>query len=164
MSCSVNYKVIKLLTNIVETTMLQPVARHITYDIWNKQNLPLADVPYITDDLFPELVDSKKDKRILAVKQLLHADRCTNAIMYQPLSMMPWHTNSNYPGTRTYYTFSKGNSVFRYLKDGCVVDKQECPGWNINIFDVSASEPLWHTIWTEHERYAFGFIKLKESL
>jgi hypothetical protein len=73
---------------------------------------------------------------------------------------MLWHTNSDDPGTRIYYTYSNKLSIFRYIdKDtGQIVDDIDNVGWTARKFDITdESNPFWHTIWTSSLRFSFGF-------
>lgn len=150
-------KIITLLSDVIKTSSILEKPYNITKSMWLAQPFPDTDIIYSSHKLFPELVDVKQDRRILATIKLLGADSCTNAIMYQPLSMMTWHTNSNSAGYRLYITYSLGDSIFRYIKNNKIIDINEQPGWNINYFKIDSTDLLWHTIWTKHKRYAFGF-------
>lgn len=85
----------------------------------------------------------------------------TNAMVYPAGSMMAWHTNSDRPGRRRYYTWSEqGGGVFRYLDPatGEVVDDEEPAGWLIREFTIPDRGVLWHTIFAPVERWSFGFL------
>jgi hypothetical protein len=94
------------------------------------------------------------------VKNILNATTITNSVIYAPNSCMLWHTNSDDPGTRIYYTYSNKLSIFRYIdKDtGQIVDDIDNVGWTARKFDITdESNPFWHTIWTSSLRFSFGF-------
>lgn len=91
--------------------------------------------------------------------KLINAYECTNAIVYGPQSTMEWHTNSNNIGYRTYYTYTIGKGIFRYKdpKSGEFINSYDNAGWTVRKFKIDREEPLWHTIWAEKLRFAFGF-------
>jgi hypothetical protein len=98
-----------------------------------------------------------KNKLISAAGHLLGADQCTNAILYPAMSIMAWHTNADMPGIRTYYTYTEGRAIFRYYLDGEYHEDEDNIGWTARQFIIDPKAPLWHTVWTEKPRYAFGF-------
>lgn len=102
---------------------------------------------------------SLNDSRVMAVANIIGATSCTNAIVYPPGSILHWHTNANDPGIRTYYTFSLGRGVFRYKEPGKrkIVNSEDNIGWTCRRFEVNPQKPLWHTVWAESVRFAFGF-------
>jgi len=104
--------------------------------------------------------ESEKQLKLLAeVKDILGASSSTNAIMYYPKTAMKWHTNSNILGTRIYIVLNTKEGIFRY-KDpftGEIVDSYDNKGWTIRKFKISKDYKLWHTIWSEGRRFAFGF-------
>lgn len=83
----------------------------------------------------------------------------SNAIVYNPMSFMPWHTNSNAPGRRHYFTYTQGEAMFRWQHPitGQTHEEIEIPGWTYRTFVISPSTHLWHTIWTAQTRLSFGF-------
>lgn len=98
---------------------------------------------------------SEMDQVLTAVK----AKQLKNAMIYSPMSGMYWHTNSNFPGTRLYYTFSLDKAVFRY-KDpatGEIHEDWDDTGWTVRQFDVQEDPLFWHSIWAAGRRFSFGF-------
>lgn len=83
----------------------------------------------------------------------------TNSIVYNPMSYMKWHTNSNNIGYRHYYTFTTKEAIFRWIdpKTGKIHDEIDNKGWTYRVFKISNKDLLWHTIWTEGIRFSFGF-------
>jgi hypothetical protein len=83
----------------------------------------------------------------------------TNAIAYNPMSFMRWHTNSNVPGLRHYFTHTTGRAIFRWRhpKTGEIFDEIDGEGWTYRTFVISPTQPVWHTIWTDKVRLSFGF-------
>lgn len=80
--------------------------------------------------------------------------------LYPPGGFMSWHTNSGYPGWRLYINFAEepGKSFFRYRdpETGEIVtsiDKQ----WNFRLFKIDPAIPFWHAVYSETNRYSFGF-------
>lgn len=92
-------------------------------------------------------------------RQLLGAQIVTNAIMYKPMTEMPWHTDYELPGTRIYYTFTVGESIFRYRNcEGSIVEDYDNLGWTTRKFKPGKEDNLlWHSVWTEKARFSFGF-------
>lgn len=88
------------------------------------------------------------------------ADRVVNGTVYAPGGIMDWHTNSNMPGRKLYYTFTMGKAVFAYKHPltGEIIDDQDAVGWTAREFMIPANPPyLWHAVWTEKVRFCFGF-------
>jgi hypothetical protein len=87
-------------------------------------------------------------------------DRCTNAVLYPPMSMMDWHTNSDISGVRTYFTFTLKEGLFRWvdpITKEIHIDTDDI-GWTCRRFKIPMSENhLWHSVWSEGVRFAFGF-------
>lgn len=92
--------------------------------------------------------------------ELLKAREVKNHCVYLPKTAMPWHTNRDEPGTRTYYSLTTGRAVFRWMdqKGNLHSDIDLSPGWTARQFDVSQDYPMWHSIWTEKARFSFGFL------
>ena len=91
--------------------------------------------------------------------KFLNADSCTNAVVYGPESVMEWHTNSDNIGYRTYYTYTIGKGIFRYKdpESEQLVNSYDNAGWTVRRFKIDDELPLWHTVWAEKLRFAFGF-------
>lgn len=156
-----NNDVIKILNSIVrdDNTCVKNMGMHKKHfyakqvpdqDITN----PIADI----DNGF-RLIYPKDGIKLVACVKLLGARRCTNALLYPAMSIMDWHTNSNDVGTRIYYTLTEGEAIFRYIDfDGIEKEDHDNVGtWTVRSFPISDKNLLWHTIWTEKKRYAFGF-------
>ncbi|MCG8589527.1 MAG: hypothetical protein MJE66_09570 [Proteobacteria bacterium] len=86
---------------------------------------------------------------------------------YPPGSYMGWHTNSLHPGWRLYVTHAEepGKSFFRYRPPGSdeivtSVDRE----WDFRMFRISRQELLWHTVYSQTNRFSFGFIVRPWSL
>lgn len=100
------------------------------------------------------------ESKLEECKKLLNAKQVTNRMYYPPNAMLPWHTNSNLEGVRTYYTFSMEGGIFRYkdIKTGELVSVQDDIGWNVNQFKIPKDDLFWHTIWAKGRRFSFGFL------
>lgn len=95
------------------------------------------------------------------VCNLLDYDRCTNAKIYPPMSVLNWHTNSDLPGIRTYYTYSEKEAIFRYRDPatGEIIDDYDNIGWTVRQFTITKDNLFWHAVWSDGPRYSFGFLK-----
>ena len=80
---------------------------------------------------------------------------------YPPGSFMGWHTNHQAPGWRLYLTLasSPGKSFFRYLdpESGTIKTSWDC-GFDVRLFRVGDEQPLWHCVYSETDRFSFGFL------
>jgi hypothetical protein len=153
------------VTNILEQLISEYVQLHtlptpgnIKYHDFIATQIPTKDVPHKAVDNIHHIC-TLTDTRLSTVTSLLNANSCTNAICYAPYSSMSWHTNSDTEGTRTYYIYSKRRSVFRYKNPitGLVHNDEDNIGWTARSFTIDKQKPLWHTIWSEGYRFAFGF-------
>ena len=80
---------------------------------------------------------------------------------------MGWHTNSLNPGWRMYLNVADeaGKSFFRYRDQntGKIMTSIDAK-WNLRIFRLTDSDPLWHSVYSETNRYSFGYqIRKKPS-
>lgn len=86
---------------------------------------------------------------------------------YPAGSFMSWHTNSQVPGWRIYinYAEEKDKSFFRYQHPEnknivTLTDKK----WNIRIFRITKSQPLWHCVYSNTNRFSLGYmVKIKPN-
>ena len=93
-------------------------------------------------------------------------DHCSNSIAYPPMSFMPWHTNSDAVGLRTYYSYSQKESLFMWVHPETKethVEKDNI-GWTCRNFIVPSNKDLnlWHSVWSEGVRFAFGFNRYRK--
>jgi len=74
-------------------------------------------------------------------------------------SFMGWHTNSNIIGWRLYATKvdEDDKSFFRYYENNKVYTEWEKKGWNFRAFKVTKEKLYWHCVYSETNRYSFGF-------
>jgi|TARA_B100000035_G_C21025994_1_gene566234 hypothetical protein len=127
-----------------------------TVDEWRDRPIPEEDRPKTSSGyslVNEEVPDIKK------AIELLGANESTNAYMLMSGQGLGWHTNSNEPGIRTYYTFCIDPSVFIY-KDpvtGEIVEDWDDVGWTARRFEVSDDPLFWHTVWSSGRRFSFGF-------
>jgi hypothetical protein len=78
--------------------------------------------------------------------------------LYPPGGYLSWHTNSDNPGIRVYFSYAREPGCwFRYMRDNKAVTLEDKPGWNIRVFPVRRDNLLWHCVWAPVERYSFGF-------
>lgn len=73
---------------------------------------------------------------------------------------MGWHTNSDAPFERLYLVYSTtGESWFKYYCDKSkkVVSVKDKKGWNVYSFHTPKDPLFWHCVYTECDRYSFGF-------
>jgi hypothetical protein len=139
--------------------MLREVPKEpVTYDRFSSWEVPESDVPNIPTGR--QLVPPDHPD-LVSARSALRARDVTNAMVYGPMSAMFWHTNSNRPGTRVYYTFSLGDSVFRYRDPDTMEIREDWDdrGWTTREFDVTETNPLWHSVWTSCTRLSFGFLR-----
>ena len=80
---------------------------------------------------------------------------------------MGWHTNNRYPGWRLYVSHAEEpeKSFFRYRRpeDGEIVTSLD-RAWNVRLFKVSPARPLWHAVYSETNRFSFGYVVRPWSL
>ena len=123
--------------------------------------IPDKDTPHPhtpTVDLCTDIRFSSEDRveaRLLLrnwCKQV-GAQQLTNSMIYPPETLMKWHTNSDNPGLRRYYTFTKGDAWFAWVDgEGNVQYDKDNMGWTVREFEA----PVWHSIYTSQLRFSFG--------
>ena len=73
---------------------------------------------------------------------------------------MGWHTNLRTPGWRCYISIADepGRSFFRYRdpRDGSIVTSWD-RSWNIRLFHITPTEPLWHAVYSDTNRFSLGY-------
>ena len=86
---------------------------------------------------------------------------------YPAGSFMSWHTNGRVPGWRAYLSFTEepGQSFFRYRdpQTGDIVTLQDS-GWDLRIFKLDSENPLWHAVYSNTNRFSFGYMLTSASL
>lgn len=80
---------------------------------------------------------------------------------YPPGGYMSWHTNLRKPGWRMYLTNaqSPGMSFFRYRepKSGRIVTSMDHE-WDCRLFQIRTDAPLWHAVYSQTDRFSFGYM------
>lgn len=80
---------------------------------------------------------------------------------YPKNGFMGWHTNSNALGWRMYATWCEDDkkSYFRYydMKKKQLITEWEDKGWNFRAFKVEPGKLYWHCVYSDTNRYSFGF-------
>lgn len=115
---------------------------------WNKDGMYyIMNVNYDIANIGSELLPDKK-----FIIQ-------TGKFYYPPGGFMGWHTNSGTEGYRVYATYCKEGekSFFRYFLDGKIHTEWEQKGWNCRMFEVRKDSLYWHCVWSDTDRYSFGF-------
>ena len=160
-----NPKITEALGCYIERT-LPKWFRHVTdepisYETFSSWKVPSREASIHHKGLANaiSLPDYKTDEEILYVQKLLKGADTKNAIVYSPSSAMYWHTNSDSPGVRTYYSFSLGDAVFKYKdpETGEIYEDWDNKGWTARRFKITKEQPLWHSVWTSARRFSFGF-------
>jgi len=140
--------------------------KNSTYEEFKSQALPEQDVTnpntdYIRINSILNGSIRNTTKQLETAKSILGADEITNSVVYNPMSFMKWHTNSNNCGKRIYYTFSNKPSVFmwKHPKTNEIILEKDNAGWSAREFIVDHNYLLWHSIWAEGLRFSYGFNK-----
>ena len=86
---------------------------------------------------------------------------------YPKGAFMSWHTNSKVPGWRAYLSYAEdpGESFFRYREcdSGRIVTLND-GGWNLRVFKLSTDRPLWHAVYSNTNRFSFGYLVTARTL
>jgi hypothetical protein len=102
---------------------------------------------------------ARKVKELFRSPHAVWVDRIGH-FWYPPGSYMGWHTNSNAPGWRMYVTHcdEPGKSFFRYRdpRSHEIVTSYD-RRWTVRLFKVSAADLMWHSIYSDTNRYSFGY-------
>ena len=89
--------------------------------------------------------------------------RCSGHFWYPPGGYMGWHTNSEAPGWRLYITHTDEpeKSFFRYRHPDTeqIITSMDSE-WDVRMFFVSHDRPLWHTVYSDTNRFSLGYILL----
>jgi hypothetical protein len=102
---------------------------------------------------------SAKVRRLFRSDHAIHAERVGH-FWYPPGSYMGWHTNSNSPGWRMYVVYCEepGKSFFRYRDpDTHEIVTSYDQRWTVRLFRVTTDNLLWHSIYSDTNRYSFGY-------
>lgn len=158
-------KVIEVLTREINEFGLNFASQQKS-SIYTKSVFDKLQIPKDEKDLEKTLIStgalsmSRRDSvNIKEVSKLLNADQCTNTLFYTANGCMPWHTNSDNPGTRIYVVFTSKPGIFRYKNPytGEIVDDYDYAGWTQREFIVDNDNLLWHCVYSPAYRFSYGF-------
>lgn len=79
-----------------------------------------------------------------------------------PDAFMGWHTNYKTYCRRIYMTYCPhegGKSFFRYQDPDTkeIITSYDKKGWTVRSFAISNEKLFWHCVFSDTERYSFGF-------
>lgn len=79
--------------------------------------------------------------------------------LYPPGGYMSWHTNSDMPCERVYIAVvdKLNRSCFKYIDNYQLVEDWDNEPIVIRRFTCSDSKPFWHAVYSECNRYSFGY-------
>ncbi len=105
-----------------------------------------------------EIVSDRLKKLFCESRRILISN--SGHFLYPPGGFMSWHTNSQAPGWRFYINYCEepGKSFFRYRnpETGEMVTSYD-KEWNFRLFKIDPVKPFWHAVYSETNRYSFGF-------
>ena len=145
--------------DIVNGIVTSPeISNCLTFNIDNvKDSLARESIHLIRTEL--DKVVRIKVRKLFRLSHELSVTK-SGHFMYPPGGFMSWHTNYKSPGWRLYinYVEEPGKSFFRYRdpETGKVItsiDQQ----WNFRLFKIDAQKPFWHAVYSNTNRYSFGF-------
>jgi hypothetical protein len=130
---------------------------------FREQEVPIKDIPhphtptidFCNDQKFT--TEDKVETRLILRSwyKEVGAKQLTNSMIYLPETLMRWHTNSDNPGVRRYYTFTRGDAWFAWVdEEGNVKYDKDNAGWTVREFKA----PIWHSIYTSQLRFSFGLL------
>tara|TARA_R110000796_G_scaffold88366_1_gene190149 strand:+ start:437 stop:937 length:501 start_codon:yes stop_codon:yes gene_type:complete len=129
----------------------------LSFDEFLSRPVPRHDIPHSNGGgkMFTQF--EKFIPTLEKCTSILDHVRCTNAVLMFENTQLPWHTNSNRPGTRTYY--STGGGAFKYIDaDGVQqISLDNDNGWTVREFVLTKDDPFWHSTYSPSRRFSFGF-------
>tara|TARA_R110000796_G_scaffold41314_2_gene102261 strand:+ start:1320 stop:1862 length:543 start_codon:yes stop_codon:yes gene_type:complete len=157
-------RIIKLSNNIWKDTPATGISKEeFMCQPFPKKNVLKGDGDGVFTDKKQLITDEYSPDKVLKDAILLgDLGVVTNSVFYPSFSMMPWHTNSDNIGIRTYFTYTNKEAIFRWRNPQTkeIITEKDEIGWTKRQFIVLNREPyLWHTVWSEGVRFAFGFNK-----
>ena len=173
LKCDVDEKVVEILKEIIKLSFLswkelpEPDPEETIYTeeyFLNMKTVPKKEI--YGGIIFPmqraihlPIKNPELAIHIKHVRYILDAKECTNAVLYPPNSIMDWHTNRDSIGERIYYVYNLKRGVFKYVDPDTkeIVVDYDNPGWTCRRFKIEYDRPLWHSVWSEGKRFAFGF-------
>ena len=83
----------------------------------------------------------------------------TGYFLYPITGYMSWHTNSDTIGKRVYITYVDqiNKSGFKYFDGSEIVNSVDTEEITVRAFDIEKEKPLWHAVYSNCNRYSFGF-------
>ena len=178
MICNADPAVIEVLTDVIKYTVKRWAGFEAT-DVISKEDFLAIPVPDENRSITRQGVSSTKllhplfiqsgrdlvrdehvDDLMNKAAELLGCSEITNGMVYGAGSYLDWHTDTHNVGTRIYYTYTKGESIFKYrdVDTGVITAITDPTGWVARKFDITPrTKPLWHSVWTEKQRFSFGF-------
>lgn len=151
------------ITGRVSRYFKKPVGKTLSYEQFLERPLPPHDMQYSNSVLIPISIPQEHEPFVLEhmekAKTLLEYSDLSNCGFMFANTQMPWHTNSNLPGWRTYYI--KGGGTFKYLdaEGNQQVDQDNDEGWTARRFKVTEDPLFWHAVYAKTNRFSFGFYK-----
>jgi hypothetical protein len=118
----------------------------------SKDGIPAEDLPHGKYKYFHKI--EADDEEVAAC---IRGSNRGNKL-YPPGGYLQWHTDSDNPGIRVYFTFdTQPGSFFRYFKNNEIVTLMDEVGWNIRVFYITQERLFWHCVYAAATRYTFGF-------
>lgn len=114
-------------------------------------------------DFREELPDQIQDEFKAFLKQVYPDSKSIElrgAFYYPKGGCRGWHTNEDRPGRRVYFTYSDGDSYFRYEDDrGEIVTDHDQLGASAREFIIpELPDQLWHCVVSDCNRISIGFL------
>lgn len=91
--------------------------------------------------------------------------RVSGHFYYPPGGFMSWHTNSDMPQKHVYITYvdNPSQSFFRTYSDGNIITNFDNDELVVRVFDIVDTKPYyWHCVYSDCNRYSFGFRLFKK--
>lgn len=82
---------------------------------------------------------------------------------YPPGGYRVWHSNRIDPPGLRFYIIGGNGGAFHYLDNGAVKTVKDVNG-SINIFRVSQTDPFYHSVTSEGDRWSLGFLVENEDI
>jgi len=143
------------VSSIVST---REITNCLVFNIDNVKNSLKRESIQILRDKLDKIVAARA-RKLFKVGSLFSVTK-SGHFLYPPGGFMSWHTNSSAPGWRLYinYVEEPDKSFFRYQNPdtGEIVTSMD-KKWNFRLFKIDAKKPFWHTVYSDTNRYSFGF-------
>lgn len=131
-----------------------------SYDAWlqvNDQDVYVARhknlIDFKSQDLNRNLI------RFLAEMFPGYSIMPSGHFLYPPGGYMSWHTNSDMPCERLYIAVVDeiNRSCFKYIENYRIVEDWDDNEIVVRKFSCSEQTPFWHAVYSECNRYSFGY-------